>query len=201
MLSCHHKYSRGIIPVRRPPDGYVGNEDWSNIMETKKRFRLTCISTVVLLIVGCLITFRLLEIRAVQTAIPADNRQILDHSQQFYLYSLDPHPLEVKADEDFHDTRILTRTLVTNPRARASLLTAFYNGIEEGNGDQMGCFDPQIGIRAVRNGQTVDLVICYACLHVEIYDRHGFRSASTSNSPLPVFIRILSEAGVTLDRQ
>jgi hypothetical protein len=99
-------------------------------------------------------------------------------------------PQEIKGRPYFHDTLILGQTLVADPKVRANLLTAFYSGIGEGNGDTMACFDPQYGIRAVRNRQTVDLVICYECLQVEIYDRHGLRGTSTSRSPLPIFKRI-----------
>ena len=87
---------------------------------------------------------------------------------------------------------------MTDLKTRNNLLTAFYKGIGESSGIEMACFNPQFGIRAVREGQTVDLVICYACLQIEIYDRYGMRSTTTSNFPLPMFSRVLSDAGVKL---
>lgn len=171
-------------------------------MKTKKRLLLACTSVAALVIAGFLITSHLRYVSELIT-IPPDSRQVLAHSQQFILYSLYPEPSELKSQEKkggtyFHNYLILGQTLVTNPKTRANLVTAFYKGIGESNGDEKACFNPQFGIRAVREGQTVDLVICYACLQIEIYDSHGFRGTTTSDSPLPMFSRVLSDAGVKL---
>jgi hypothetical protein len=67
------------------------------------------------------------------------------------------------------------------------------------DGRVAACFNPRHGIRASREGKTIDLVICFECLQVYVYAEEGRQgSFLTTSSPQPVFDQVLREAGVPL---
>ena len=62
-----------------------------------------------------------------------------------------------------------------------------------------GCFDPRHAIRVEADGGMHDFVICFECLQVYWYvDGERKDSSLASDSPEPLFDRVLREAGVTL---
>jgi len=140
----------------------------------------------------------LLVWRATDGPIRRSDRQVLDHSEKFILYSLleePPDPDENKLK--FHDYVILGQIQVVAAQDRAELLAALYESA--GKGEAAGCFVPRHGIHAVRGNKTVDLLICFQCGHLHIYGEHGVYYTSITHSPLSVFDRTLSAKGVPLN--
>jgi hypothetical protein len=138
-----------------------------------------------------------------KAALPPQTRQVLDNGPQFILYSLDPQsrgmkPADLKGKPIFHQYIILGQTPLKNAQTRADVLSALYKGIRTNKGGAAKCFNPRHGIRAVQGNQTVDLVICFECRQIKIYDGNGQHNASTESSPQPVFDRVLSQARVPL---
>jgi hypothetical protein len=169
---------------------------------TPKRRWLWLYSSVIVVVIGAYFPLaRWMNERRIHAAIPMDEQQLLGQSQRFILYSLHPHPMELDAHElqtkpTFHGYLILGQTQINNPTTKSDLLAALYDGL--GKGDFLGCFNPRHGIRAVRGNKTVDLVVCFQCLQIEIYDERGKRTVTVSSSPKTIFNRVLSEAHVTL---
>src|SRR5579871_277178 len=164
-------------------------------MNLKKRLRQLCFAA--LLFLGSLFLLsRWSEKNEILTALPPEEQQMLEKSPQFTLYSLlsHPEPEELKTRSTFHDNLILGQTQVISAKTRTDLLTAFYEGLDKGYA--MACFNPRHGIRVVQNNKTVDLVICFECQQVEIYDSQGKRTITISDSPKSVFDHVLSEAKV-----
>jgi hypothetical protein len=138
--------------------------------------------------------------------------KVLNSAQQFTLLSLDPEYLsdEVKArlgpDALFHEFRILGKAEIRDAVERAALARALLAGIADSNGMAAGCFDPRHGVRVTLDGATVDIVICFECMHIETYlnDKHvlvnGFVDALTSRLPRPLFNEALRKAGLPLAR-
>ena len=56
------------------------------------------------------------------------------------------------------------------------------------------------GLRAKLDGKTVDLAICFECLHIKVYanDTEREQPILVSGSPEPVFDKILKDAKVKL---
>ena len=58
---------------------------------------------------------------------------------------------------------------ITDNKAKSELISAYYDGIT-GNNFQGACFNPRHGIRAIKDGKSLDLVICFGCGHVQVID-------------------------------
>jgi hypothetical protein len=168
----------------------------------RRKLRLgICLSiTACVIIVGYFGVSKLLFNHQVRAAFPAPDKVVLESSEQFTLYSLDPYPLGQGdvALPIFHEHRILGKTLITDPKIKRHLLDAMYESIGNSNGDMAACFNPRHGIHAVSKQKTVDLVICFECGQTEVYDEHGMHGTTNTSSPKPVFDRVLTNAGVTL---
>ena len=64
------------------------------------------------------------------------------------------------------------------------------------------CFIPRHGIRMTSGRDTVDLVICFECLSVNVYvnDKRE-KGFLTTRDPQPTFDAVLKAAGVKLARE
>src|SRR5207248_10826161 len=122
----------------------------------------------------------------------------------FVLFPRDPRrpsgaPPEPAGKPIFHGHRILGQTVIADPSVRSRLLTAFYDNV--GRSDPGRCFNPRHGIRAVRDGKTVDLLICFECWRVVVYDSRGEHDTTISRIPQPVFDRVLTAARIPLAKR
>jgi hypothetical protein len=131
---------------------------------------------------------------------PVDIRAALDNAGEFELLSIDPNPRAPGAGEKFHGYGILGRTLVSEAQTRRELVNALEQGVH--NADMMAaCFKPRHGVRATRNGISVDLVICFECGHARVYRQGASPSGLlTTGSPEPVFDGVLRSANLPLAR-
>lgn len=96
-------------------------------------------------------------------------RYVLDNSEEFMLYSLDPylpnkHPIKGK----LYKYAILGQTKISDLKDREKLVDALYTGMEL-PANRAFCFEPHHAIRATRRGRTVDVVICFGCGVVDFY--------------------------------
>jgi hypothetical protein len=140
--------------------------------------------------------------RAWGEEFPADVLAALQKADRFELYSLDPDIPDVKPKNDFHGWKVLGKTLVKDAAARKKLVAALQKGVAENDGVAAGCFNPRHGIRVIGKNKTVELVICFECLQVQVFvggqARQGFL---TTESPQPAFDKILTDAGVPLPKK
>ncbi len=106
----------------------------------------------------------------------------LEAPDSFYLYSLNPVPVafksqpsnsasgstnEIQKTEMFHGFEILGRAEIVDTNERKELVEVLKKGVAEGKKwEPLACFDPRHGIRAVKGGTKVDLVICFVCLTI-----------------------------------
>ena len=69
----------------------------------------------------------------------------------------------------------------------------------EHDGLAAGCFNPRHGNRATRGTGVFDLVICFECFAISVYvDGERKSGFLTSDSPQPVFDRVLRDARIPL---
>lgn len=168
-------------------------------MNAKRRKYWLGFTVLALLISGSILLARWDSARRLRAALSLDAQRVLAAGEPFILYSLDyAEPTNPETGPDFHGYRIVGQTQVTNARTRADLLGALYGGI--GKGDPQACFMPRHGIRAGHGKQTVDLLICFECDRIEIYDEFGDLGASVQASAQPVLDRVLTDAHVSLKR-
>jgi hypothetical protein len=132
--------------------------------------------------------------------LPAEVRAVLDNPDRLELLSLQP------VDEDapdfdeqkgFHGHASLGSVQI-KAAAKNKLIAALKKGIGESEGAG-GCFIPRHGIRATRNGTTVELVICFQCSNVHIYlDGKPTEGTGTVGEPQAAFDAILKKAKIPL---
>ncbi len=135
--------------------------------------------------------------------LSAEIKAVLDTGERFVLLTLDPtnpagrdasNPLP---DDAFHDYRVLGRTEISDRKERAELLQALYQGVQESDGSVALCFSPRHGISATLAGETVDLVICFECLSMEVHSKTK-GGVLTTDYPRSTFNRVARRAGLTV---
>ena len=135
----------------------------------------------------------------VPNRLPDVVRDVLANADRFELLSLNPDGGPTREPGHFWGWGVLGSATVETPGTRDEVVVALERGIAENEGWVAACFDPRHGIRASREGATVELVVCFECAQVYIYPNGKWAgSVLITGSPEPVFDRILSAAGVQL---
>ena len=124
---------------------------------------------------------------AVQTA--------LEKAGELEVYSLGG---EVNEKDGWHGAKVLGKTAVKKEDA-TKLATALAKGVTEGDKGAR-CFIPRHGVRAVYDGKTYDLVICFECGWVYVYTDKSDKPTvlMISESPHKALDKILTDAKVPL---
>lgn len=145
----------------------------------------------------------------------------LDNAEEYVLFSLEPTEDEEAeaagevaeeaapgdpsagtkpaALDKFHGWRVLGQTTIDDKAVQKKLNGALDTGRRESDGSIASCFWPRHGIRVRHGGKEYDLVICFECAQVEVYEG-GQRGGDwlTSHSPQAVLDEVLRSAGVPL---
>jgi hypothetical protein len=98
---------------------------------------------------------------------------------------------------------VLGKTESKDKAMRLKIFKTLSHGVAEAFNGAF-CFDPRHGIRATRNGKTVDLVICFECEWIEGHLNNGDAfgdKVAVSKLPEPLFSRILKKAQIPLDKE
>lgn len=131
--------------------------------------------------------------------LPRDLRDFLESADEFTLYSLNSGlDFEHKEKNKFRGHAILGQIKIEAGADRTNLVTALGNGIAEG-GPMADCFNPRHGIRAIKNGETVDFLICFQCGAIYAYSSDGTKWVfPVSRTPAALFNQTLHAAGIPL---
>lgn len=127
--------------------------------------------------------------------------KILNTGERFVCFSLDPARPKTNSppSDTFHDYTILGRIEIPSQEGRAELLlNALYKGIKDSDGTVYKCFEPRHGISATLAGETVDLVICFECGQIVVYEKKDVKAVIISRSPLPTFNQVLKLEGLPI---
>ena len=81
---------------------------------------------------------------------------------------------------------------------RKRLVTGLWEGIAQSEGPPASCFNPRHAIRVTYEGRTLESVICFECLQIEITEGRQRQTVYTTRSPQPVFDEVLRDSGVAL---
>jgi hypothetical protein len=143
-----------------------------------------------------------------EQALSNQTRAILDKSEKFILYSLDPYPPYEETAENprFHSHPILGQTEITDTKQKQELLAALYAAADEYRREGFAapfpsCFKPRHGIKAVAGTNWVELLICFECKQVEEYTSKGRGVTMVGDNPARLFNRTLQKAKVPLSKK
>ena len=79
------------------------------------------------------------------------------------------------------------------------LLQVLEAGVSESDGRVARCFNPRHGIRATSDGHLFDMVICFECFSILVFeDRTKTEIVTVTGSPELVLNNILEAAGIPL---
>lgn len=132
--------------------------------------------------------------------IPDLANEFLNKAEELTLFSLHPDYWNDPPKNNFHGHEILGQTAIKDKDTLKKLIASFRKGHEENEGEAAKCFLPHHGIRIVRDGKTVDFVVCFTCFQVCVYvdGKEGGRFL-ISRSPQAMFDKVLRDAKVLLD--
>jgi hypothetical protein len=138
--------------------------------------------------------------------IPDVVERQLDKADGFELYSLEPgQQLDkdgkvIEPKDGFHGYRVLGKTEVKLDD-RKKLADALRLGVEDNSGAVAGCFIPRHGVRLTDDKKTVELVICFQCLSVQVFvDGKKSDGFLVTHEPQAAFDAVLKAAGVKLPK-
>ena len=127
--------------------------------------------------------------------LPEGAEAVLRGAGTIEIFALDPiHVSERESSApSLHGYPILGSATITDHGQRAALVELVLDGIVKSEGEQAFCFDPRHGLRAVHEGRTLELVICYECLSMNAYGD----STGTAAERVTVLTAESVERGVT----
>ncbi len=133
--------------------------------------------------------------------LPSEVKTLLQNADEFTFYSLNPEPdFKHKSTNALGSYPILGQTRIRAGAERNRLLDALDNGIANGNGIAK-CFDPRHGIRARKDGETIECLICFECRQIRAWSNKGTKwEFVTSDEPAAIFNRVLKKARVPLPK-
>jgi hypothetical protein len=128
-------------------------------------------------------------------------RNVLEKSEQFTLYSLYPYPGNRDPGRSLRNFRIIGSTEIKDASLKAQLVSALYRGIAKNDGSEAGCHNPRHGIRAVKGSRIVEVTICFECHNVYFWENGKPNHQLISTSPEKLFNKVLIDAGVPLSKE
>jgi hypothetical protein len=138
--------------------------------------------------------------RAEEKKMPEIVRAVLSQPDQVEVLSLNPSPEKEKdGDKDkdtFHGYKVLGKTALKEAKQRKELVDALVAGIQE-KATPARCFIPRHGLRVTSDRKTIEMVICFECAQVKVFDGAAMVWSSTvGKSPEPAFDKVLKDAGI-----
>jgi hypothetical protein len=116
------------------------------------------------------------------------------HADSLELLSLHPHE-QLEASNTFHGFAILGSVRLADECTKTRLIADLVEGLLEPV-TAASCFIPRHGVRASRQGRTVELVICFECNQARVYVERHQDWTTIGRKPKDVIIETLSEAGI-----
>jgi hypothetical protein len=100
--------------------------------------------------------------------IPVELDAVLSAAPKAILYSLEPITEPNPPGPKLHGFKILGRTNLDQKQTVAAV-NAFKVAISDCGRASVACFDPRHALRLTKDGQTYDLLLCYACQNLYVY--------------------------------
>jgi len=152
----------------------------------------------------------LLSVLSACSISPSPQLRLLDGAPRVELFTLRPasarmEPVEPNV-ELFHDYPVLGRATLNDPRRASELARLIQRGLDASDGSAAMCFIPRHGLRVERDGESLELVICYECLRIQAHESHAGAGPETdtwltSQSVEPEVTRLFAELGLKIAGQ
>jgi hypothetical protein len=119
---------------------------------------------------------------------------------QLILYSIDGRvdPYLSTAGEQFRGYPVLGKLDIKEAADRQEIMAALAEGIANSDGTMAKCFWPRHALHAVTKGRSVDYVICFECLQLQIDQGAGPTLTATTREPQTVVNSFLTDAHIPI---
>lgn len=129
-------------------------------------------------------------------------RDILFQAESLEIVALNPDwPTEETRQDPstLHGYSVRGRAVLEERSLRLELLSALAQGTRENDDTAAACFNPRHAIIAESNGQVCEIIICFECLTLQIWDgTKSVEGAHLSETPRATFDRIYTDAGLSI---
>lgn len=129
--------------------------------------------------------------------LPDSVTAVLEKAESIELYSLEPEAADEKGDK-LYGWLILGKTTLKD-KAKKAIVEAAVAAAGKGRGAK--CFDPRHAIKATHGDKTVELVICFACSWVDVYEGGKKIQRLPFSGSQATFDKALKDAGVDLAKK
>ncbi len=151
-------------------------------------------SFVLFALVGCAKSpKRLSDIDVSSVQLPDSLESVLNTSHATELLSLNPEHLAETPTDNFHRWEILGRAQLDGESA-IKIIHGLKAGVATEPGYAAACFNPRHGLRLSANKNTIDVVICFECAQIYVYENDvDAGTIGTSDIPLTLFNQMVTE--------
>jgi hypothetical protein len=103
-----------------------------------------------------------------------------------------------KAIGEFHGFPVLGKVEISDAAARREIIGALKDGMARAPAMPRPCYWPRHGLRIVANGLILEVVICFECEALQIFDGEQMRQGLINRDAKPEFDKPLRDAGVPI---
>lgn len=125
----------------------------------------------------------------------------LESPEHLTLFSIEGKHVSADAEERFHGYPVLGKVEIADADDRKKLVVALKEGLAQSDRSMAKCFWPRHAIRVVEKGRTIDYVICFECLQLEIREGRSKKTKPITSEPQSVFNNYLISAGIPLSEK
>jgi hypothetical protein len=139
------------------------------------RGRVICVAAALAAIAGAVLVYLYFR------RMPAEVQAAFENAPELEILSIDPDGASGLPGEPYLGPRwrIIGRAKVVDSAERTRLLAAVNRAIASHGFGVMACFKPRHVVRAVRETETIDAVICFERRHIWFYRDGGHFAADT----------------------
>jgi hypothetical protein len=134
---------------------------------------------------------------AVSAAFVGDTAWILDRPDQLEFLTLDPSHEPPAYDsnnpERLHGYLILGSAVIRDAALQKELVDSVKDAVKGNTGIAAACFNPRHAIRATRGGKSVDMLICFQCLQMEVYQGAKWKMSLISSTQKELFTQVAAQ--------
>ncbi|GAA5497310.1 hypothetical protein Rhal01_03503 [Rubritalea halochordaticola] len=164
---------------------------------------LAAVATLALVLYGVVLPYfgLLRSDDEIRDAAMGEYAPFLRQADKLELYSLVPSPhrdpdgnrIDPDPKKTFHAYYIYGKIEITDPDRMDQVRTAVHQSVTtESNTSKYMCFNPRHGVRAYRNGEVRDYLICFECASMAMFPAADAESSSDVYLGSPKFAKVLN---------
>jgi hypothetical protein len=148
-------------------------------LAVRKKYQLVGVLVIVIVAVGIGLYVRHSTADLPEVDLPEDDTGITNNPDEMILFSIDGKKWGEKQDsvsgqETLYECPVLGHVVITESSLKRKVLAAIKQDMRDGS-HTFKCFWPHHVLRVKKNGNTVDVIICFYCHNYNLY-RDGERS-------------------------